>query len=613
MATTAVQFRRGTETQNNNFTGAEGEVVVDLTWRTVRVHDGEQKGGFALAREDMTNVSTSALASGHNDSLPTGGNLLYANLSNLPDKFNAPGIVKDVLIRNVGMAINDGTNINTNDLANRLDGDEYGKALSYRDMSNVDTANLATAGAGHKGKDLSYADMSNVDTANLATAGKGHKGKNLAYTDMTNVDTAKLATSAGHSGKNLAYTDMSNIDTANLATAGAGHSGKDLSYADMSNVDTVNLATAGKGHKGDHLAYANMKNVNTSSLGTSAGHSGKNLAYTDLSNLASNTTNAAAVGKILTDDYDIAYLNMSNVDTANLATTGAGHSGKNLSYADMSNVDTTNLATTGAGHAGKNLAYADMTNVDTTKLGTSAGHAGKNLAYTDMSNINTTILASGRNGTDGNKNLAYADMTNVDTTKLGTSAGHSGKNLAYTDMSNINTNILASGRSGTEGNKNLAYADLSNLATWSINQNSDISSSSTATQIATKKAVYDFADDKLAFKDSDFASPVTASNKGATMAEVGKLSFNQLGTTITNANLIDVGFSVVSSTTSSTNFPSNVAADWLFVVGQADNTGNKSQVAFCITNPKIQMVRSYISSSKTWTAWEYTYGQWYAG
>ena len=613
MATTAVQFRRGTEIQNNNFTGAEGEVVVDLTWKTVRVHDGEQKGGFALAREDMSNVGTGYLASGRGDNLPTGGNLLYANLSNLAEKFNAPGIVKDLMIKNVNMALNDGTNINTGDLANRLDDDEYGKALSYRDMSNVDTADLATAGAGHKGKDLSYADMSNVDTANLATSGKGHKGKNLAYTDMTNVDTAKLATSAGHSGKNLSYSDMSNVDTANLATAGAGHSGKNLSYADMSNVDTANLATAGAGHKGDHLAYANMKNVNTSSLGTSAGHSGKNLTYTDLSNLASNTTNAAAVGKILTDDYDIAYLNMSNVDTANLATDGAGHSGKNLSYADMSNVDTANLATTGAGHSGKNLAYADMTNVDTTKLGTSAGHSGKNLAYTDMSNVNTTILASGRNGTDGNKNLAYADMTNVDTTKLGTSAGHSGKNLAYTDMSNVNTKILASGRSGADGNKNLAYADLSNLATWSINQNSDISSSSTATQIATKKAVYDFADNILAFKNGDFQTPITATNKGATMAEVGQMSFNQVGTTITNANNLAVGFNAVTSTTSSTNFPSNVAADWLIIVIEIKNTGNKSQVAFCVTQPKIQMVRGYIKSSNTWTAWEYTYGQWYAG
>ena len=45
---TVVQFRRGTTTQNNNFTGAAGELSVDTTLDTIRVHDGSQAGGFAL-------------------------------------------------------------------------------------------------------------------------------------------------------------------------------------------------------------------------------------------------------------------------------------------------------------------------------------------------------------------------------------------------------------------------------------------------------------------------------------------------------------------------------------------------------------------------------------
>ena len=46
---TQVQFRRGTTTQNNNFTGAVGEVTVDTTLDVLRVHDGSTAGGFALA------------------------------------------------------------------------------------------------------------------------------------------------------------------------------------------------------------------------------------------------------------------------------------------------------------------------------------------------------------------------------------------------------------------------------------------------------------------------------------------------------------------------------------------------------------------------------------
>lgn len=45
---TVVQFRRGNTTQNDNFTGAEGEISIDTTVDTIRVHDGATQGGFPL-------------------------------------------------------------------------------------------------------------------------------------------------------------------------------------------------------------------------------------------------------------------------------------------------------------------------------------------------------------------------------------------------------------------------------------------------------------------------------------------------------------------------------------------------------------------------------------
>lgn len=47
---TTVKFRRGTTAQNDAFTGAEGELSVDTTLDTIRVHDGVTAGGFAMAR-----------------------------------------------------------------------------------------------------------------------------------------------------------------------------------------------------------------------------------------------------------------------------------------------------------------------------------------------------------------------------------------------------------------------------------------------------------------------------------------------------------------------------------------------------------------------------------
>ena len=45
---TQVQIRRGTEAENDAFTGAEGEVTMDLTNKQLRVHDGQTKGGMKI-------------------------------------------------------------------------------------------------------------------------------------------------------------------------------------------------------------------------------------------------------------------------------------------------------------------------------------------------------------------------------------------------------------------------------------------------------------------------------------------------------------------------------------------------------------------------------------
>ena len=51
-----IKRRRGSTTDHASFTGAEGELTIDLTKDTVIVHDAATAGGFPLAREDMSNV-----------------------------------------------------------------------------------------------------------------------------------------------------------------------------------------------------------------------------------------------------------------------------------------------------------------------------------------------------------------------------------------------------------------------------------------------------------------------------------------------------------------------------------------------------------------------------
>ncbi len=47
-----IQIRRGTATEHANFTGAIGEITMDTTNKTLRVHDGTTAGGVPLARAD---------------------------------------------------------------------------------------------------------------------------------------------------------------------------------------------------------------------------------------------------------------------------------------------------------------------------------------------------------------------------------------------------------------------------------------------------------------------------------------------------------------------------------------------------------------------------------
>lgn len=46
-----IQIRRGSATEHNTFIGAIGEITMDTTNKTLRVHDGETAGGTILARQ----------------------------------------------------------------------------------------------------------------------------------------------------------------------------------------------------------------------------------------------------------------------------------------------------------------------------------------------------------------------------------------------------------------------------------------------------------------------------------------------------------------------------------------------------------------------------------
>ena len=81
-----LKLRRGSTSQHNSFTGAEGEVTIDTDKDTAVVHDGTTAGGRPLAREDMSNVSSASIA----------GRLSADSIST--DKINAGALPTDVTV-----------------------------------------------------------------------------------------------------------------------------------------------------------------------------------------------------------------------------------------------------------------------------------------------------------------------------------------------------------------------------------------------------------------------------------------------------------------------------------------------------------------------------------
>ena len=88
---TQVQWRRGTTTQHNSFTGAAGEVTVDTTLDTLRVHDGSTAGGIRIAKYselnsgDITAVVAGTGLSGGATSGSATVNLSHLGLESLSD------------------------------------------------------------------------------------------------------------------------------------------------------------------------------------------------------------------------------------------------------------------------------------------------------------------------------------------------------------------------------------------------------------------------------------------------------------------------------------------------------------------------------------------------
>jgi len=78
---TVLQFRRGTTSQNNSFTGSAGELSIDTDLDVIRVHDGSTPGGFAQVGLNCVQTIANKVYTG--TSLSVTGNITGANINGI--------------------------------------------------------------------------------------------------------------------------------------------------------------------------------------------------------------------------------------------------------------------------------------------------------------------------------------------------------------------------------------------------------------------------------------------------------------------------------------------------------------------------------------------------
>ena len=113
-----LQLRKGTATEHNTFTGADGEVTVDTTNKTLRVHDGSTVGGTMLA----TSTGGSILATGTGGSIP---------VSQLPD---ATTTTKGVVVLNNSLTSTSTTEALTAAQGKVLNDQAFGIGQTWQDV-----------------------------------------------------------------------------------------------------------------------------------------------------------------------------------------------------------------------------------------------------------------------------------------------------------------------------------------------------------------------------------------------------------------------------------------------------------------------------------------------
>ena len=325
---TQIQYRRGTTSQSDSFTGALGEITVETTNKTLRVHDGITLGGFPLATQanltitlDKTNAAfdkanaANILAQGAFDSANNVAPQIAPAFNQANAAFNQANTGTTIATGSFNQAnaafnqANTGTTIATGSFnqANAA----FNQANGTAGVANTDVTNISTTGA-HHGSASSVSAfrveangrISSANSTAIAIAASQITSGTLTITrggtNATSYTTGSLLTSNGTAIVSLAntgtagtYANASHVPVITTDAYGRVSAVTNTSIAiAASQVTSGTLAIARGGTNGTSFTTGNLIVFNGTSL-TSIANSGVTAAtYGDAANGVSITVDA---------------------------------------------------------------------------------------------------------------------------------------------------------------------------------------------------------------------------------------------------------------------------------------------------------------------------------